>query len=640
VIRLLLFLLLAGILSGYAVWVYARVELPVRGRGGLATLRASTLLLLLALVFDIGLPWGTPSSGGERWVLLDASLSMSAADAAPWDSARARAGRLQDDGWSVVPFGRGILDSVPSGVPEAVGSEVTPALARAMEAGATEVVVLSDLRFEDPVAARSVIADASGSIRFENVAPPVRNVGLGRFVVDDQRLTDAPVGARLELFGEGMGDSVTVEFREEERLVLARTFAMPSPGLRSSATVELPPARGTGRLRYTAAAVGGGDDLPSDDEAVDYMTAGHDEGGLVLVTFRPDWEPRALLTVLADVTGLPGVGYLRVGPNRFAVMGRAVDRSGPVDSARISRAVSDAALVVIHGLERDADPWARSLARTSARLLAWPLDAAGSAVSGVRTGPPRPGEWYASPSVPASPLAADLAGLPVQGLPPLTGALPPTEGEAGLVPLHLQLGGTGPGVPGLVLTVSQGRRRAVALASGYWRWAARGGPGLTAYRRLWSGVAGWLLASDGIAASRPRPEAWVFGRDETVTWRVPGQAGDSVGLEITSDGEVVSTETLPAGTGVASGALPPGRYGYRFGARTDAEVEGRFDVEARTEEMAVAPVRLDASSSSRERGDQPGPESGRPLRTASGPYLLALGLLCAEWIGRRRAGLR
>jgi hypothetical protein len=31
---------------------------------------------------------------------------------------------------------------------------------------------------------------------------------------------------------------------------------------------------------------------------------------------------------------------------------------------------------------------------------------------------------------------------------------------------------------------------------------------------------------------------------------------------------------------------------------------------------------------------------GSPLRTRPWPYLLVIGLLCAEWIGRRRSGLR
>ena len=298
-------------------------------------------------------------------------------------------------------------------------------------------------------------------------------------------------------------------------------------------------------------------------------------------------------------------------------------------------------MVVLHGLDGNLGPWERSLVRSSSRLLAWPTDGAGSAVAGVRTGPPQRGEWYASSAIPASPVAADLARLPVQGLPPLAGVLLPGDGESLEGPLQVQLGGTGPGAPSLVLRVSEGRRTAVALASGFWRWAARGGTGLETYRRLWSGVAGWLLAGDtDLAASRPGPEKWVFERDETVRWRIPGQVGDSTVMSISSEVEHLTEVTLPAGTGVPTGPLPPGSYAYRFGDADDPQAEGRFDVAARTGELAIAPARMDGRSGHREAGGGRGPESGRPLRTASWPYLLALGLLCAEWIGRRRAGLR
>ena len=66
---------------------------------------------------------------------------------------------------------------------------------------------------------------------------------------------------------------------------------------------------------------------------------------------------------------------------------------------------------------------------------------------------------------------------------------------------------------------------------------------------------------------------------------------------------------------------------------------GVFDVEPFTGEMLHRPldpaeltVRTDAAGA---------PIEGiRPLRTWPLPYLVILAALCAEWIGRRRAGLR
>ncbi|GIT52055.1 MAG: hypothetical protein Ct9H300mP15_22680 [Gemmatimonadota bacterium] len=54
----------------------------------------------------------------------------------------------------------------------------------------------------------------------------------------------------------------------------------------------------------------------------------------MLVSFKPDWEPRHLLSVLGDVTGLPVTGYLRAGPDKFVSLGKALARSMPVDTSR------------------------------------------------------------------------------------------------------------------------------------------------------------------------------------------------------------------------------------------------------------------------------------------------------------------
>ena len=45
------------------------------------------------------------------------------------------------------------------------------------------------------------------------------------------------------------------------------------------------------------------------------------------------------------------------------------------------------------------------------------------------------------------------------------------------------------------------------------------------------------------------------------------------------------------------------------------------------------PIRAAGVSSS-------GGPAGRPIRTSPWPYIFIITLLCAEWIGRRRSGLR
>jgi hypothetical protein len=640
VIRVLLFPLLAAALALYTFWIYLRAELPVRSGRRLAALRSSTLLLVLALLLDLHLPWGGSVGPRPRWALLDASLSMGAGAAPPWRAAAERARRLEAQGWTVVRFGGRVAvgDGVP-GAPDELRTALAPAVARAAEAGAAEVRVLSDLRFDDPVEVASALALARLRTEFEAFGGDVPNAGVAAFTVSDQLERGEAVGAALEVFAERAGDSLVIEVREEDRLVLSRTVAAPEPGTRARLRLDLPAPRGEGRLRYAATLRVPDDAFPSDDVGVAYMSAGHESGGLVVVSLRPDWEPRALLEVLADATGLRATGYLRVGPDRFAPMGRAYQRGLPVDSIRVAAAARDAALLVVHGLDRGTDGWGRRLARRSGRTVLWPLDAQGAGAVDVRTGAPTPGEWYPVPETSASPLASELAGARWQDLPPLGPVLPLVDRRPTEPPLLLRFRGTGPGQPALLLDRTGTSRRAVVLASGFWRWTARSGEGRDAYRRLWSGVAGWLLAQDpATVAGDVRPESWVVARGDAVRWWVPGAEGDSVRLEVRDSARVVVDTLLAAGSGRSVGPLPPATYRFSASTPDGTVAEGRFDVEARTTEMLPRPTTPEAASPARS-ASMVG-STGRPLRTSPWPYLLILALLSVEWVARRRAGLR
>ena len=639
-IRLLLLPLLAGALALYTFWIYTRAELPVGSGRRLAALRSVTLLLLLALLLDLHLPWGGGAGPRARWALLDGSLSMGAGASPAWSAAAERARQLESEGWTVVRFGDHVSpDAGPEGAPGELRTALAPAMSRAAEAGASDVRVLSDLRFDDPVEVASALALARVTTEFERFGGDLVNAGVAAFGVSDQLERGEPVEASVELFAEGVPDSLTVEVREEDRLVLSRSTPAPAPGARARLALELPAPRGEGRLRYTVAVHVPDDVFPSDDEGVAYMSAGHEAGGLVVVSFRPDWEPRALLEVLGQTTGLRATGYLRVGPDRFASMGRAFQRGLPVDSTRVAAAARDASLLVVHGLDRQTDGWGRRLARRNGRAVLWPLDAAGAAALDVHTAAPADGEWYPVAESAASPLAAEMAGARFQDLPPLGPVLPLTDGRPADAPLVLRFRGTGPGQPALLLEHVGTRRRAVVLASGFWRWAARGGEGDDAYRRLWSGVAGWLLAQDPTTvAGDVRPESWVVARGDAVRWWVPGEEGDSVHLEVRDSIRTVVDTVLTAGAGRSIGTLAPGTYSFAASGTEGPMGEGRFDVEARTLEMLPRPTTPQAPAATRAAAVVGDP--GRPLRTSPWPYLLILALLCVEWVGRRRAGLR
>jgi len=641
VIRWLLFLVLAGGLVGYAFWVYLRVELAVPAARGLAVVRALALVLVLLLLFDPRLPTRSTGDAPEQWVLLDASLSMAAEldGRTAWTAALDRARSLERDGWSLVRFGGVGLDpdAEVDADPQLIGSALAPALEAAAEAGAREVRVLSDLRFEDRVALGSALESLPLEVSFEAFGGTATNAGIASLQVPDLLQPDGPAVAELEVFGRAGGDSLAVEILEEDRVVATVQVSGASPGLRSRAAIDLPSPSGEGRVRYSARLATGGDDFPDDDLAVAFTNVGHEAGGLVLVSLVPDWEPRYLLPVLEEVTGLPAAGYLRAGPDRYVRLGRAVDRGAPVDSATVRRAATDAAVLVVHGIGGASDPWIGSLVARPGRRLLLPLDEAGAASVGVDVSPPREGEWYASPDVPTSPIAGALVGVTLQGLPPLSDVMVPSD-PSSQPPLQLQLRGAGAPESALHLVPRNEGRAAVVLASGFWRWAMRS-EGREPYRRVWSGVAGWLLADQEVAAAEPRPERWVFDRGEPVAWSLPADSGQAHLVVRSSEGTLVDTTVTPGGR-LSTGPLPPGAYAYDVTSSAgDTIGRGRFDVAGTSVEMLPEPVEpaLLTQTASMGAGDAP---RGTPLRTSPWPYLLVIGLLCGEWIVRRRSGLR
>lgn len=634
------FLALAGALVGASTWIYLRAEPPVAGRGRLAMLRGAALVVLAALLADLRLPSGASSGSAGRWVLLDASASMAVGAAPAWDGALARARALEASGWVVLPFGRGVG---PAGsgdaAPTAPRTELGPALRRVAEAGAAQVRVLSDLRFMDGDAVEMALASLPVEVAFEGFGSPVANAGVAHFVVDDRVAEGAAIPAEVSVFSEAAGDSLEVVVLEEGVPVVAVRVAAPSPGHRAQVAFELPPARAAGRVRYVARAVLEGDGFPEDDEAVAYAARGAVRGGVVVVSLRPDWEPRSLVPILEEATGLPGRGFLRVGADRFVSLGRGAGRGGPVSGATVRQAAEAADLLVVHGLAGGDDGWAPALARGRGRVVAWPADAAAARAIGLAAEARVAGAWLAAGEVPPSPVRGGLGGADFRDLPPLTGLIPLADPGQAVSVLHARRGPRGPEAPAVVLMDGGSGRRAVVLASGLWRWAAGDGGASDAYRRLWSAVAGWLLAGDA-AAVELRPERWVQMVGEPVRWIMPAAPGDSLRLRVVDGAGAVVADTVLATPSprIATPPFPPGLYHFHGSDGGREVAAGRFDVEGPRDEMAFPPRPLEATLPG--APSPRGGAAGRPLRASSLPYLLILLLLSAEWVGRRRAGLR
>lgn len=646
--RFLLFVVAAGVAVAFAVWIYRKRELPVAGRWKLAALRSATLVLVLLLLFDPRLP-RVGASDSARWVLVDASSSMAVgpAGASPWESATARAQALRAEGGRVLHFGGEPslppTDSALGALPTEPRSLLVPALERAAEAGAREVVVLSDLRLEDPVGVRDALQRLGLAARFEAVGAEARNAGVAVFTlpadVDD-------VGERMEgevaVFATGVGasDSLRVEVREEERLVWSGLVPAPTMGRVVRVPLGLVPAVSAsgGEVRYRATVSLTGDLFAADNEAVAYTVVDPREGMLVGVSFAPDWELRHLLPVLARVTGLPTRGFIQAG-DRFAPAESGPERSGAVGADSVAARMRDAEIVVLHGLGAGAPGWAHQIAGQALRTLVFVSDSVGAVAVGVRVMSSQSGEWYLDTEPPPSPLLADLAGLQFQALPPLTDVFRHTSVLDGVAPLAVRLRGTGRAESALVLREREGGRAAVVLATGWWRWALRPGPAKEAYGRVWSSVAGWLTAGGPLPSQRIRPTNRVVPPGVAVEWTSSGVAPLRLTVfALPGDSVVTDTALTQPVEALRTSGLVPGSYRYRAVSGSDSTA-GRFDVYTTSAELRH--LRMDVPDSippppgRREEGG-----TGRLLRAHPLPYLLLLGLLCSEWVVRRRKGLR
>lgn len=648
------------------------------GRHLLLGLRLAVLGLLTLLLVNPVVPGSFADqvhTSGPPWVLVDPDLSLAALgdDGRPlWDEVVTRASAEADRGavLSVVgPPGTG-----PEGIdrttlaargPSHPTGDLLDAIRRLAETGADTIRVVATFR-RDPAFLERLEAETPVPLVLERIGGLVRNAGVAELELPDGVRSGEEVEGRLIVFHEGAvpGDTVSVEVRAQGTPVRTLRIPLEEPRGRTEIPLRLPPPPDTGQVRYTARVGLEGDRFPADDERVRRVRVGEPEGGILLVSLQPDWEPRNLLPVLTAVTGLPGEGFLRLGERLFLPLVSGDGPLGPATPEGLALRLSGARLLVIHGVDDGAPEWLRAGARDHPRVIHLPAGPGGARLAGVEAGPPRIGEWTVDPELPPSVLAPFLEGAALGGLPPLAGVMAPTGTSGGAPALLVRDSGGGGSVPVVLLREAPGGRRVVVLAAGFWRWGARTGNARRAYRGLWAGAADWLLAHAGPApGSEVRPARPVQPRGERVEWRVPS---DLEGIEITLFPDPTALRPddpppadLPAPTfrdllepdeeGRAwTPPLPPGAY--RYGAASlrsvsgdVVETRGGVEVEAWVSSLVHPPLDVpDRVAPSREglaalRASVPG---GRPLRTHVLPWALILLLLCAEWVGRRRVGLR
>ncbi len=641
----LFFLVLVG---GFCGWIYYRREFAVPGRLFLFLGRLFSVAVLLALLWNPNVPVEAGDGSSSRYVILDGSASMTAHTVngnSVWALAVTRARSLATGGARIFLSDGMVRPVVPDSLdalsPLGVESVLADAVGVAAEAGAREIVLVTDGRIADPVRTTSIARQLGVSLIMDpGVEAAAPNLGVSRLVLPGSVQPGRPVRGRVEVEGQADVDSVAVTVSVDDRPQQVIVLPTPEDGGVRGAAFTLPGALAAGARRVSAR-LEHRDAFPLDDERIRVVQVDPDRTGILLVSFSPDWEPRFLFPVLEQVTGLPVRGFLRTGPDRFHPMDAAdSDPDGTIDRATLERLLGRAELVVAMGVDGSAGALLESATVRTRRLLVFPVDSGGAALVGVVAGRALAGAWYPS-RLPPSPIVEGTGEFSLGDLPPLTGVLPVLDPVGGAA-LEVRRGGAGEARAALLLRSEGSRRVAVVLARGFWRWAFRDGTPRERYRRLWAAVGGWMMADEPLAAGPGvRPVAAVLPRGVPTQWQGWGYEEEEVRLSITGrSGAFVVDSVLdvPAHGRFTTPALPPGRYEYRVVMATDTAVGG-FDVETFTGEMLQQALDPEALTI-RGGGGAADRAGSRPFRTWSFPYLLILVVLCAEWVGRRRAGLR
>jgi hypothetical protein len=577
-----------------AAFTYLRLERA--GRRGLLPLsaRAVAWAALGLLLLNVGCP--RAPAARRPLVLLDGSLSMTAAGGR-WTDARALAMRLGE----VRTFGdeRPGTDSLPDRGRSLLG----PALAAASASG-RPVVVVSDGEIEDAADLPPDLAAAAAT----HVLPRRAITDLAVAAVSGPSRVTSGDTLRLSVDVRAAGtpaDSVVLEVVAGERSLLRRT---------------LRPAAGRHELAVPTRGLPAGDHLltvrlappdaePRDDARLHLVTVTATPG-VVLLASPADWDSRFLYRTIRDVAQLPVRGYVRLEPNRW----RAMDDLSPVSAEAVRAAASRADLLIVKGS-------ATGVPTGNARgLWLWPSGEGGETLLA--------GDWYLS-AAPVSPVAGAFVGEPVDSFPPASRITPIQPAAGDWVALTAQESRRGAQRPVVAGRIEGRARRVLVAADGLWRWAFRGGSSEQAYRSWVAATTSWLLGAADTTRGVARPVRGVVenGRPVLFEWVAPGAPRD-VAITWAEGG----ADTLRFdGAGRASLALPVGTYRYRLGGGGG----GIVAVETYSDEWFPSEVRL---------SNHAGRVAAAPGHSVPRDWIWLFGVgiaaLAAEWIARRRMGLR
>ncbi|AHG90619.1 hypothetical protein J421_3082 [Gemmatirosa kalamazoonensis] len=587
---------------------YARRSSPALGpRLALAVLRALAVTLLAALALDA--PAGR-SRAPSAVVALDVSASWTrGGDVDAFRRARDVARALGGDTlWAIGDSARPLRgDDAPHDARSSIAS-----LAERAAASGRVLQLVTDGEIDDAAALRGV---ARGSrVRVES---PRRGPDAAVTSIDATRLAAATdtIDVRVSLAADAAGAAPGTLRVDVAGRSSAQTSVAPLPAFgERTVSMRLPLAGLAGSVPLRAVIAAAGDREPRNDTLATTLDVSAAPAA-VFVSSAPDFDARGMLAVLRGALSLPTRAYLRVAPGQWRVEGTLA----PVDEAEVRRVALSAGVLVLHG---DTAVFGAPRAATRGALLLFP------------TAPAAPGaapaaEWYAS-DAPASPAAAALSGVAWDSLPPLDlggGALAGAEFDV----LRARLARSG--APRAVIVGAEQPRRVIVVgATGFWRWQFRGGAAADAFTGLWGGILDFLAAGRGDVRGAVVADA-VVRAGEPIRWRRGG--ADSLVTAVLRRRGAASADTVrlhfgTRGEPVTSAPLAPGTYDVTVpGGGALLVVNVARELLPRRATVASGPVGSGRAADLTPR-----------LRDFGLLYALALALLCAEWLLRRRWGLR
>ena len=502
--------MLSWILALAAGFGLAAFGYGARPAGAVRTVFALRLVAgaaVVALLLDAPL---APARPLAPWVGVDASASWGVGGG--WSAARGAVDSLREAGAdSVLLFG----DSVRAGaLPESPGDRATrvgPLVEAAMATG-RPLVLVTDGVIDDP----------------EKVARLPRGsavVVIGGATSPDAAiaLLDAPGGALggdtvpvriVAKAGAGGSGAASLEVRLDAQLVA--TVALPAMDAFEErevrVTVAVPAADATRTLRAALVHAAGATDAvaPNDTASAPLVVSG--AAAATFVSTSPDQDARFALAVLRGTRRGPVQGFWRVAPGQWRTDGAM----RPVPEASVRQAAATAPLLVLHG---------------DTAVFGAPRPLAGGAL--VLIAPPAPGDDYYPAGTGDSPLAAALAGVPWDSLPPLDVAPMAPRGSPAVIARRARRFDER-----TVFHLEEGARRTVTVpASGLWRWRLRGGRTADAFDAVWGSVFDWAgderrgaaaAADAALAPSRAARRAEWVPRRPTVA---AGAVGDGVPMD-------------------------------------------------------------------------------------------------------------